>query len=176
MIVALRRDPSSSTANTLFHRITENFGQTIAEDMNSRWLTSVCDTFVDIATNDLDRTLGLTGTLFANTIKLVETKIKAFHPKRPWPPKERTGSPTTLYDGVIPFWIEGGDAIDNLFGRVERSLKVKSPAAPFVQELINRAIENDTALGSMMSFAGNKNPPLADKAKIALLRKTLDTL
>ena len=176
VIVALRRDPSSATANALFQRITDDFGQMIAEDMNSRWLTSVCDTFVDVAQNDLERTLGLTGTLFANTMKLVETKIKAFHPKRPWPPSERTGSPATLYDGVIPFWIEGGDAIDNLFGRIERSLKVKSPAAPFVQEIINRAIENDTALSKMMSFAGNKNPPLADRGKIAKLKNILDTL
>lgn len=77
-IVVLRRDAQNPVATRLFRRIVREHAE-IATHLNSRWLTSVCDTLVDVADNDLDRVLGLTGTLFSNSMKLIETEIRLFY-------------------------------------------------------------------------------------------------
>ncbi|WP_167620247.1 sulfotransferase family 2 domain-containing protein [Paracoccus ravus] len=174
-IVVLRRDEENAAARRLFNRIVREHSA-IATHLNSRWLTSVCDTLVDVGETDLDRVLGMTGSLFSNSMKLIETEIRLFYPPRPWPPKKIIRRGGALYDGMITFWIERGDAIENLLDRVEKALSVEADAAFFVREIINRVISNDTALSRIMALAGQAPLSVIRKDRLERLRKSLADL
>jgi len=109
-------------------------------------------------------------------MKLIETEIRLFYPERPWPPKKRLAKGGLLYDGVISFWLERGDAIENLFDRIERALSIKADAAPFVREIVDRVIGNDTALSRIMSLAGQEALPIISEERIKRLRKSMSDL
>lgn len=174
-IVVIRRDINNSGAKALFFRILNEYPDLVSENMNSRWLTSVCDTLADIADDELDRLLGLTGTLFANTIKFSETERIFYYPPRPWPPRSRTGKAQDIYDGVFTFWVKGGDAMRNLIGRAEKVLEIDRPAASFVRELIIRALNGDTVYARLLSIAG-KNTPFAKAEKLKHIKALMKDL
>ncbi|WJS86336.1 sulfotransferase family 2 domain-containing protein [Paracoccus sp. TOH] len=174
-IVVLRRDAGNEDAKKLFFRILNECPDIVSRNMNSRWLTSVCDTVADIADNELDRLLGLTGTLFANTIKFSETERKFYYPPRPWPPQRRIGKAENIYDGVFTFWVKGGDSMKNLMGRVEKVLEIDRPAALFVKELVLRAMEGDTVYARLSSIAG-RNTPFAKQDYVKRIKSMMKDL
>lgn len=175
-IVIIRRNSEDENARKLFWRIVNEYGQQVSEQLDSRWLTSVCDTVVDIAEKDIDRVLGLTGTLFSNTIKLTETYTRVFLPPVPWPPKKQYHSGGKLYDGIIAFWIQQGDAIGNLLDRIDVTLSVDSPVAPFVREIITHVIEHDNNLSRIMGIAGTKPRRIVKPEQRKKLKKFLEQL
>ena len=175
-IVVLRRDPENGRARHLFRRITAEHGAAVAAASNLRWLTSVCDTFMDVAESPLDRSVAMTGTLLANTIKIAETERRMFSPKRPWPPQKTFFRGGALFDGVIAYWVGNGDMIDNMIERCLRTLPSDSPAAPFVRAIIERCFAHDTTLGRILSVQDGRSFPLATTAEIAAARKAMRNL
>jgi len=175
-IVLLRRDPENGRARHLFQRITTRQGASVAPAMNLRWLTSVCDTFMDTAESPLDRSLGMTGTLLANTIKIAETERRMFSPPRPWPPKATFIRGGHLFDGVIAYWVGNGDMIENMLDRVLRTLPPESPATPFVHEVIKRCFAQDTTLGRIQALQDGRTFTLASDAQIAAARRAMRDL
>ena len=67
-----------------------------------------------------------------------------FYPPRAWPPEAALRRVGPMYDGVIGYWVGHGDMIENLIDRVERTLQVGSPAAPFLREVLERWEEERT--------------------------------
>lgn len=160
LIVALRRDPAPGPAWTLFHRIAAEHGEAVAEAMNLRWLTSVCDTFCDLGT-PVERATALTGSMTANLVKLVETELWLFYPPRPWPPKARLAHGGPLFDGVISYWVTKGDMLSNLLGRAADVLEDRNPASPFVGEVMVRLTRHDTVIRRLISINDGRDIPLA---------------
>lgn len=173
VIVVLRRDPTNASARKLFGRIVDEFGQELPARLNLRWLTSVCDTFVDVADNPLDRAAALAGTLLANTIKLSETERLLFHPPQPEVPLYRFSRGGTLFDGVITYWVGKGDMISNLLSRAAAALEDAGPAAPFTGEIISRVIEQNTVWQRMLKLQGSTGPVMASPELTESLRKLL---
>jgi hypothetical protein len=173
VIVVLRRDPANASAKKLFERIVNEFGHELPARLNLRWLTSVCDTFVDIADNPLDRTAALAGTLLANTIKLSETERLLFHPPQPATPLYRFSRGGALFDGVITFWVGKGDMISNLLSRAAAALEDAGAAAPFTGEIIARVIEQATVWQRMLKLQGSTGPEMAPPELTESLRKLL---
>lgn len=174
--VILRRDPQNPRARRLFHRITARHGPEAAAAMNLRWLTAVCDSFVDVGSDPLDRALGMTGTLLSNTLKLAETERRMFYPPRAWPPEAALRRVGPMYDGVIGYWVGHGDMIENLIDRVERALQVGSPAAPFLREVLERCFAENTVLRRMLEVQDGRNFPLAPEERLAAARKAMKGL
>lgn len=175
-IVILRREPGSRRARRLFRRITAQHGAQAAAAMNLRWLTAVCDTFVDSGAEPLDRALGMTGTLLSNTLKLAETERRMFHPPRRWPPRAAFRSGGHMYDGVIAYWVGRGDMIENLIDRVERGLQVESPAVPFLREVLERSFTHDTVLRRMLEVQDGRDFPPVPEDRLAAIRKAMEGL
>lgn len=176
VIVILRREPGSRRARRLFRRITAQYGPQAAAAMNLRWLTAVCDSFVDTGAEPLDRALGMSGTLLSNTLKLAETERRMFYPPRRWPPRAAFRSGGHMYDGVIAYWVGKGDMIENLVDRVERGLQVDSPAAPFVREVLERCFAENTVLRRMLLVQDGRSFPLVPEARLAAVRKAMEGL
>lgn len=174
--VVLRRDPANGRARHFFDRITAGHGAEVAAASNLRWLTSVCDTFMDVSDSPLNRSVAMTGTLLANTIKIAETERRMFSPRRPWPPKKSFIRGGALFDGVIAYWVGNGDMIENMIERCLRTLPPESPAAPFVRAIIERCFAHDTALGRILSVQDGRSFPLATDAQIAAARRAMRDL
>ncbi|MRX50332.1 hypothetical protein GI374_07690 [Paracoccus sp. S-4012] len=174
-IVALRRQPKSRAALTLFHRITAEHGPVVAPEMNLRWLTSVCDTFCDFGT-PRDRAIGLSGTLIANFVKLAETERRMFTAPRPWPPERAFVAGGPLFDGVICYWVGKGDMIANLLDRANAVLTMKAAAAPFTREVLGRLLEHDTVLRRMVEVNDGRVFPLAPKERLEAARRMMSDL
>lgn len=176
VVVALRREPQNRRALRLFRRITAQHGAEAAAAMNLRWLTAVCDSFVDSGATPLDRALGMTGTLLSNTLKLAETERRMFHPRRPWPPKAAVRRVGHMYDGVIGYWVGRGDMIENLLDRVERALQVDSPAVPFLSEVLERSFAENTVLRRMLEVQDGRRFPLVPEERLAAIREAMEGL
>ncbi|QXT41153.1 sulfotransferase family 2 domain-containing protein [Gymnodinialimonas ceratoperidinii] len=161
-VVVLRREKDCEEARRLFFRLIEEYGAELAEDLNLRWLTSVCDTLVDTGKTELDRALALNGSIIAGLIKLAETERRLFCPPMKWPPRVRYSRGGVLFDGVISYWAEGGDMIDNLLHRISSTVESDSTAAPFVGKIIERVVEENTVISRMWALHG-QNIPLNDK-------------
>lgn len=172
-IVYLRRDPGSATARALFWRLLTECGPVLTEVLNSRWLTSICDTVIDIADRDVDRAAALVGTLFINTLKLAETERRLYLPQRPWPPQTRLRAGGEIYDGVQPVYTVTHGDLDNLFDRIARGLQIDSPVVPIVQQLIYRAIEGDNVVNRIISLKGQEKRPLAPQDTLEALSKIM---
>ena len=175
-IVCLRRDAESPAARRLFWRILNEIGPELSEVLNSRWLTSICDTVVDIAENDLDRTAALMGTLFINTLKIAETERRLYLPARPWPPQTRLRPGGAIYDGVQTIYTVTPGDVTNLLDRIERGLRIPSPVTPVIAQLIHRAIEGDTCVNRIISLTGQPKRPLAPADALSALKDIMGKL
>lgn len=173
VIVVLRRDQSDVTARILFDRIVKEFGKELASHLNLRWLTSVCDTFMDVSDDPVDRTTAMAGALLANTIKLAETERLLFHPPQPDAPLFRFSRGGALFDGVITFWVGKGDMLTNLLSRAAATLEKAGAAAPFTGEILVRILEERTVWQRMMQFDGDSCPKMAPPELIDSLQSLL---
>ncbi|MBA4490090.1 hypothetical protein [Paracoccus sp. S1E-3] len=175
-IVCLRRDAENPVARRIFWRILTEMGPEVAVMLNSRWLTSICDTVVDIAENDLDRAAALMGTLFINTLKIAETERRLYLPARPWPPQTRLRSGGHIYDGVQTIYTVTPGDVAGLLDRIERGLQLDTPLRPVLIELIHRAIEGDNCVNRIISLTGQPKRPLAPAEALAAVKKIMERL
>lgn len=73
VISYLRRDTRhSQKACYLFHRIWEEMGVTIVNELSTRWLISTLQTFLDHGKNEHQRLIGGVGYFYANMMKIYE--------------------------------------------------------------------------------------------------------
>ncbi|PZO67775.1 MAG: hypothetical protein DI498_01970 [Paracoccus denitrificans] len=171
-IAVLRRHPDDAEALSLFLRITRDHGAAAAEAMNSRWLTSVCDTFMEYGT-PAEAAAGLAGSILTNLNRLHETERAQFYPHRPWPPKTRFTTFGALHDGVNQFWLAGGDAMRNLHRRAERALADENGATPFLRALMDRFRTNNTVIARAEALQGQTPLPLVDRDMAAELKRLM---
>lgn len=159
-IVVIRRTKGQGPGLALFRRILIEHGLQICEEANMRWLTSICDTLVEFGETDIQRLVAFNGTLLANTVKLYETERRLFSPERPWPPKTTLKKGGEMFDGVITYWTERGDMIENMISRLEPLLQMDALAGEVVGELIARVMLQDTVFRRFAEIAGQPTKPL----------------
>ncbi len=170
-IVVIRRKGETGTALPLFRRIINDHTDVVLSDMSSRWLTSVSDTLADWGDSDVQKALGLCGSMLSNSVKLAETERMIYGIPRPWPPAARHGRNGTMYDGVISFWQENGDMIDNQLDRAANSLELDTLGGKVLIEITCRILQNDTFFRRMSALAGEPQVPLvSQKARERLQR------
>lgn len=162
-IVVIRRTGDKGTALPLFRRIINEYTDVVLSDMSSRWLTSVADTLADWGDSDVQKALGLCGSMLSNSVKLAETERMIYAIPRPWPPAARHGRNGTMYDGVISFWQENGDMIDNQLDRAANSLELDTVGGKLLIEITCRILQNDTVFRRMSALAGEPQVPLVSQ-------------
>lgn len=175
-IVVMRRAPDTDNAISLFHQITEGYANQLASEMKMRWLVSVCDSFADHGQTQAQRAMGIAGSLLANTLKLSETERCLYDVPRPWPPRRRWGKGGPLFDGMISYWVEKGEMIDQMSARLAAVCEGDPQAGPFTREILRRAHRHNTVYRRLTELAGQKAPPILDREIRAELQKLTDEI
>lgn len=143
IIVLLRRRVVEERCWRRFQKIWKEAGPLLLERLNTRWLVSACDTIADHSPDRTERALGLAGSLLVNTVKLYETEN--------WMRANGSGEyerfpegSMTLFDGVTPFIVGGGDMVANLNGRLRSLCDKPTVASAILLEVFRRLHQNDT--------------------------------
>lgn len=161
-IVVLRRDPTCAPALKLFWRILDEQLDVIQSDLSLRWLVAISDTIADIGRNPAERTTAMNASILANTCKLYESELSVFYPKRPWPPKARVAAGGELFDGMLTYWTEKGDLIDNMFARSADIATLSPTAGKVLMEVIERVRKGPTVYRRFDRIFGQPAVPLLD--------------
>lgn len=170
-IVTLRKAPDCQAAHSLFWRILDEQFDVIRSELSLRWLVAISDTIADFGRDPGEIAIGLNASVFANTTKLHESELKVFYPKRPWPPKKRLSTGGPLFDGMLTFWTEKGDMIDNMFTRATKTAALSPTAGKVLMEVIERLRKGPTVYNRFSRIAGAAQAPvLEDDTKRRLQR------
>lgn len=143
MTVLLRRRVSEERSWKRFQQIWEECEPLLLQRLNTRWLVSACDTICDHSPDRAERALALAGSLLMNTVKLYETEM--------WMKEEGAKGydrfpkmGMTLFDGVTPFMVGGGDMIANLNKRLKSACENPTTASNILKEIFRRLHVNNT--------------------------------
>lgn len=170
-IVVIRRTEGRGPGLLLFHRILAEHGDIVLADSNSRWLCSVADTLADHGQHPAQQALGLCASMLAAAVKLAETERLIYAVPRPWLPNARLGDDGVMYDGVISFWGENGDMIDNLLERVSQAETLDPIGGRLVMEITSRMLRFDTVFRRMAELSGRPDVPMiSDEIRARLTR------
>jgi hypothetical protein len=102
----------------------------------------------------------MAGTLFINTLRMYETE-RSLSAKNEAEASDIAATPSlsnrvALYDGLTAFAIGQGDAIQNLFRRIEKLGAGDTTAGAILHELVARANSNDTVFARLRAV--HRNP------------------
>ena len=168
-IVVIRRTSGAGPGLALFWRILDEHGDLIAKETNLRWLTSICDTMADHGTTAEQSILGVLGSTLVNIIKLYETELRTFYPRRPPKANRAIRKGGALFDGTITFWPERGDMIDNLLRRIAKASERDKTSAILLTEMVRRLSRRHSAIARFRALNGKSPFPIADQERVAEL-------
>ncbi|MBZ9990508.1 hypothetical protein LB572_25730 [Mesorhizobium sp. BH1-1-5] len=143
IIVLLRRRVAEERCWSRFQKIWKEAGPLLLERLNTRWLVSACDTIADHSSDRTERALGLAGSLLVNTVKLYETE-NWMKDNEPGEYERLPEGSTTLFDGVTPFIVGGGDMVANLNARLKSLCEKPTIASTILLELFRRLHQSNT--------------------------------
>jgi hypothetical protein len=156
LIVNLRRKIDTETSWAQFRAIVETQTERLCRELNTRWLISVCDTYIDLGT-DVERRNAMFVTMLANLEKVGQTFLMwRVNYDRPFEvPGEHTPRKLRLWDGMTSMHLDIGDVTNNLF----RRLHVLLESTPHLQAIFNavvaRLATHETILGSLNKRHGH---------------------
>ncbi|WP_083101080.1 hypothetical protein [Pseudophaeobacter leonis] len=171
----LRRDTEhTELARNLFHRIWDETGALLVNELSTRWLISTLQTFMDHGKNEHQRLIGGTGYFYANMIKIYEGE-RSIEAREQDAIYEHT-SPQTLnkFRGLDRFSVGGTDLMlntnallleisyrDEVAGLVlqEFLLRVKASGNVFQRLDQTRVINNIEVPGFTDTWSFFERPP-----------------
>ena len=115
----------------------------------------------------------MSASIYANTAKLHESELKLFYPKRPWPPRKRFSTGGNLFDGMLTYWTEKGDMIDNMFRRSLDIAALEPTAGKILIEVIERLRLGPTVYRRFKRIFGVKGPPMIDDKIMERLQRIM---
>jgi hypothetical protein len=144
VIVSIRRCKDLDSAVNCFNSLWDQHGALLRELLSLRWLISAADTFADYGSSPVRQSLALTGALFGNTIKLVESERYIekhdLHETEPLQPTKGA----MLFDGMSVFRVRKGDMLANMNARIEKICGLDAVTGPLLLEIIKRVRRGPT--------------------------------
>jgi hypothetical protein len=158
--VFLRRGIDCKETFKKLSALWENESDFLIENLNTRWLISAADSFIDHDANPLSRAFAFSAICLVNSCKLCETERFAndsetskYKPdKLARLKKERI----PLFDGTSAFAIGTCDTLRNMRWRLD-SMKSALPSYKILQEIFCRINSHNTAYKRMAEHHTNKN-------------------
>ncbi len=158
--VFLRREINTKESFKKFLLLWKNEYNFLVKNLNTRWLISAADSFIDYDKDALSRSYAFSAVCLVNTCKLCETEHFA----------NQTGDITfeknkllelkkiriELFDGVSAFAIGTDDTIRNMRWRLD-SIKNPHPSYHILVEIFNRINNHETVYSRMSKYHTNKN-------------------
>ena len=132
----------------------------LIENLNTRWLISAADSFIDHDTNSLSRVYAFSAVCLVNSCKLCETERFANNTENigytPDKLNQLKKERIPLFDGTSAFAIGTCDTLRNMRWRLD-SIKSDLPSSKILKEIFNRINQFDTVYNRMMRQHTNKN-------------------
>lgn len=149
VIVFIRRSRDLTSALRCFISLWSEYGDQLRKNLSLRWLISAADTLADHGSTPVQQSLAMTGVLFGNTVKLVETEryIENHDPNSIEPRQPTKG--VMLFDGMSAFRLKGGDMLENMNERLQRICELDAIAGPLLAEIIKRVRRGPTTFGRL---------------------------
>jgi len=148
-IVLLRRGLDVSRNRARFRRLWFWHGAFLCERLNSRWLISAADTFVDHPRSPAEQATALAAVLLASTVKLYESERHQLGHRGSAPLPISQGDPQPLFDGLTTYLVGRGDLLGNLGHRLSCVNRRGRPANLILAELMRRLQRHDTIYSRM---------------------------
>jgi len=174
LIVNLRK---GKDINKNLKDFSDLIGQNIDEVckmLDTRWLVSICDTYVDYGDQIISRN-ALLVVQIANFEKLWATNLLMYdvklNPEKVQKLKNNKIIP--LWDGMYSFNINHGDMTNNFFGRLEALLKATPVIEKIYRTIIERIKENDTVLANLNRYHGRLFEPGIKRSLFRIIRKKI---
>ena len=158
--VFLRREINTKESFEKFSSLWKHEHVFLVKNLNTRWLISAADSFIDHDDNPLSRSYAFSAVCLVNTCKLCETehfanqtgdisfdKIKLLELKK---------ARVELFDGVSAFAIGTDDTIRNMRWRLN-SIKNTLPSYHILVEVFNRINNHETVYSRMSKYHTNNN-------------------
>lgn len=143
-IVLLRRGVQRRRSLARFRRFWFWHGAFLAERLNSRWLVSAADTFVDHPRSAGEQATALAAVVLANTVKLYESERHLLGHSGTEPLPTTPGDPQPLFDGLTTYLVGRGDLLRNLEARIAAVNRRGGPSNLILVELLRRLQRHDT--------------------------------
>jgi len=156
-IIELRKGINPEENWTKFRSLVEKNIKQICTSINTRWLISICDTYVDYG-NDIECRNALCLVTLINMEKLAQTYLLLFNKEINTHNEEllKKGELSDLWDGVTSFNIMCGDLTNNMFLRYEKRLKPTPVLHSIFITLMTRLKKNENSiLVNLNKYHGN---------------------
>jgi hypothetical protein len=150
LIVNLRQGIDPDQNWRALRLIVETQTDQLCRELNTRWLVSVCDTYVDFA-SDIERRNAMLISMLVSLEKVAQSYLMwrvnytdAFNVPASHEPRK-----IRLWDGMTSMHVEIGDVTNNLFRRLNEILSATPHLHKIYEVVMKRIAENDTVLGTM---------------------------
>ena len=158
--VFLRRGIDLKETFRKLSELWKNESDFLIKNLNTRWLISAADSFIDHDTNPLSRAYAFSAICLVNSCKLCETERFANNSKNseyaPNQLEQLKKERIALFDGTSAFAIGTCDTLRNMRWRLD-SMKSDLPSYIILQEIFHRINSHNTVYKRMAEHHTNKN-------------------
>jgi hypothetical protein len=153
LIVNLRRKVDLEENWALFREQVEGNTEAVCEGLNTRWLISVCDTYVDMG-NEIERRNAMLIVTLVNMEKVGQSYVNwRLNYEAPFTmPEAHEPRKIQLWDGMTSMHLVIGDVTNNLFRRMEMLLADTPHLRAIYHAVLARIATHDTILGAMNKY------------------------
>ncbi len=146
----------------------------VCNELDTRWLISVCDTYVDFG-DPIEKRNAMLVTQIANFEKLWATYLLMFDVKEDPLKLEqlKKNKIIPLWDGMFSFNINHGDMTGNMFTRIEK-LMIDTPVIQKIYHMVIFRIKvNDTVLANLNQYHKRLFEPYPRRSILRILKRKL---
>lgn len=148
LIVLIRRGYQVDKEFKLFEQLWHEQKDYLIHALNTRWLISACDTFIDYSDDDYLKALLMNAVILVNTIKLQESEryLTAIDNSKPDDGRYTSlqNERLALFDGVAGFAVGTDDTLRNMRWRLDK-LAQSHPLGDLVIEIFERVQKPDSS-------------------------------
>lgn len=141
LILLIRRDIDTRKHFLQFQQLWLEEHAFLLKSLNTRWLISACDTFIDHSEDDFLKALLMNAVILVNTIKLQESERYLTVSETAAPNSKRLDSlqneRLALFDGVSGFAVGTDDTLRNMRWRLDKLAQLH-PLGVVVTEIFER--------------------------------------
>jgi hypothetical protein len=174
LISKLRKGTDTDKNWPAFIKLVEENLPSVCRELDTRWLVSICDTYVDFG-DDITSRNALLVVQMVNFEKLWATNLLMYDvaPNEQKLAELKKNKVIPLWDGMYSFNINHGDMTWNLFSRMDKLIKETPVIHAIYLTLIDRLKTHDTALANLNKYHKRLFEPYPRRSVFRLLRKKM---
>ncbi len=174
LLIRLRKDIDTEENWKMFTELIESNLDKVCKSLDTRWLISVCDTYVDYG-DPVTRRNAMLVVQTANFEKLWATYLLMYDLdlNEEKVDKLKKNKVIPLWDGMYSFNINHGDMTSNYFARIDELMSETPVIDAIYKTVLQRIKENDTVLANLNKYHKRLFEPDKKRSVFRIIRKKL---